>query len=182
MTTDALNSLERAGIGVTMGVTYAGAPTVADDTILTAMEPYELQYMLDITSFFANREHFSIHPGKSSITVYHSPRSLNTDSTSEWFLNSQQISKTVEFTHLGINRSATDGVSSDAAVEARCTTARKVTYALMGTGLYGINGQTPSVSVHIHDIYIKPCITTNLEALILSEKNFEKLKVKVSDS
>ena len=67
---DQLEILNDSKIGFSIGPHYIGAPTVADDTICLATTPYELQLQLDVIAFCANREHYDIHPTKSSISNF----------------------------------------------------------------------------------------------------------------
>ena len=69
ITTDGLNLFSDTKCGMCIGELYIGAPTLADDTICLATQTQEL---LDIIAFMANREHYTIHPGKSSITTFNS--------------------------------------------------------------------------------------------------------------
>ena len=70
ITGDGLDLLETCDIGVSIGAHFLGNPTVADDTMCLSFHPGELQTQLDTLTFFANKEHYDIHPGKSSITVF----------------------------------------------------------------------------------------------------------------
>ena len=66
---------------------------------------------------------------------------------------------------MGIERTAT---GASATVSVRIQIGRKVAYALMGAGLYGLNRVSPEVSVNMVNIYIIPAIMLGLETLCLS--------------
>ena len=75
--------------------------------------------------------------------------------------------------HLSIK--CTDDGKATATVMLRICTGRQVSYALMGAGLYGLNGISPEVSVCITNSYVVPAVMYGLEALQLSESDYIEL-------
>jgi hypothetical protein len=57
-----LNDLENHNIGISIGNTYAGCPTCADDIVLLSLNNNEMQEMLDIVLDYAgdHRFHFTV--------------------------------------------------------------------------------------------------------------------------
>ena len=53
-------------IGISIGNTYAGCPTCADDIVLLSLNNNEMQEMLDIVLDYAGDHKFQIHPVKSN--------------------------------------------------------------------------------------------------------------------
>ena len=71
------------------------------------------------------------------------------------------IELTTSFTHLGLDRFA-GKLAPNELIDARLKLARRSRYALMGVGLHGVNGLSPSIAVHIYNVYILPRYTYNL--------------------
>jgi hypothetical protein len=56
-------------IGISIGNTYAGCPTCADDIVLLSLNNNEIQEMLDIVLDYAGDHRFQIHPVKSNAII-----------------------------------------------------------------------------------------------------------------
>ena len=72
ITTDALQLHIATGISFSIRNYYISALTVVDDTICLALHPHHLQLRLKTLGFNANKEHYDIHPGKFSTSVFNS--------------------------------------------------------------------------------------------------------------
>jgi hypothetical protein len=66
-----------------------------------------------------------------------------------WHLNGIQLNTPSSATHLRIKRDILSKFGVKYVVSDRVQTARKTVYALMGAGLYGLNGINPTISVHM---------------------------------
>jgi hypothetical protein len=64
-----LNNLEYHNIGISIGNTYAGCSTCADDIVLLSLNNSEMQEMLDIVFDYAGDHKFQIHPVKSNAII-----------------------------------------------------------------------------------------------------------------
>ena len=73
-----------------------------------------------------------------------------------------------EMTHLGITRNNTQ---PNANIEDRISCARKTFYALMGSGLHGLNGLPVSVYMHLYRTFILTRALYGLEATYDPYKN-----------
>ncbi|VDH90356.1 Hypothetical predicted protein [Mytilus galloprovincialis] len=62
-----LTTLETYRIGSHIGSIYVGVPTVADDVTLVSNCPYEIQSMLDLQTFHANKFRYLISSQKSCV-------------------------------------------------------------------------------------------------------------------
>ena len=58
-------------------------------------------------------------------------------------------------------------------VDENINKARRVAYALMGTGFHGFNGLHPKVSLKLWDTYILPRLTYGLEVLQCYQTDFD---------
>ena len=91
--------------GAHIGPFFVGSPTCADDVMLLADSPEDLQAQLSIVFAYSRRERYVINPTKTTITVYPGNNNKsNSNKISTWKLGSTEIHPTDSFTHLGINR------------------------------------------------------------------------------
>jgi exonuclease III len=175
-----LELLTKAQSGFFIGSIPVPCPTVADDMLLLATNIHALQAQLLLTGDYANQERYNIQLAKTSIVPMNMNSSEHIDAIVEqqpWSLHGQKVPVSEDFTHVGIQRSASQQPGSiDLAVSERLSIARKTMYALMGAGLHGLNGLPPLVSIHIYKIYILPRLLYGLEALKLGKAEFNALE------
>ena len=152
-----------------IGSVSVGIPTVADDNCMISSSHTGAQTQLLLAQDNASRMRYLFSTNKSK--VMH----LNSTDAAEMplYINGREISYTKEETHLRLIRTA-DGKSSQA-VSHRIQTGRRTTYALMGAGLHGINGVSPQVSKKLLNAYVDPAVLYRLEALILSDRDYQDL-------
>ena len=167
---DLLKGLESAGVGMSIGNTYMGSPTCADDQLLIATTNEDLQAMLEEIKRYSDEHLYSIHPDKSSITKLVTSNTSSNDCIFK--LGNGVLPETSSFTHLGLEW--LKGKSSPN-ITSRIQQARRAAYALMGAGLHGGNGLSPHVSLKILNTYIIPRLLYGLEAVILTKKDVDDL-------
>jgi hypothetical protein len=172
----ALLRLSEAGRGVRIGSVHCGCPCCADDLILLANSPEDLQFMLHLAYDYSADERYIIHPNKTTITVTGDPRKTGNYTTLEWKLGENTVSLSPKFTHLGIDRYA-DSLTSDLYIQDKVKMARRTTYALMGAGLHGTNGLAPSTCREMYIVYVIPRLLYGLEAMILKPKHYQMLEM-----
>ena len=171
-----LVQLENHTLGVSIGNTYAGCPTCADDIVLLSYDHQEMQEMLNTVSQYGSNHRFQIHPIKSNTIIKSSSKrktELLNETTEELLLGDNKMEYKTETTHLGLTRS----ISGDSKinVEERITMARRTLYSLIKTGVHGTNGLNPRTSSKIYNIYIIPRLLYGLETLHLHKKDIELL-------
>ena len=164
-----LERLTESDQGISIGSHYAGSPTCADDVMLAADDPIELQTQLNITADYAKSNRYIIHPDKSKMVVYGVTNPANPQ------LNGRAITPSVYLTHLGIDRYA-GTMTSDEFIESRVSLARRTAYSLMGSGFHGLNGISPSHSLTVYMTYVVPRLLYGLETLTLKEKQIRLLE------
>ncbi|CAG2239510.1 unnamed protein product [Mytilus edulis] len=120
-----LKTFEKNQLGAYIGCTYCGIPTVADDVTFISKSPTELQTMLDIQAYYANKQRYLLSEQKSTILV------LNDKENRSWSLNNKDLSTSESAVHLGIERDSTSKSGSKEVICKRVITARKTTYSLM---------------------------------------------------
>ena len=99
--------------------------------------------MADIQMAHANKFRYVISEQKSCILK------SRDKSDCTWHMNGIQLKTPSRATHLGIKRDTFSKCGVRDIVSDRVQTARKTEYALMGAGLYGVNGINPTISVHM---------------------------------
>ena len=178
---DLLVQVFTSEIGFNIGSINVTCPTVADDMILAASSPHDLQSLLWLCENYANMERYTIHPEKSVITPFaiSSKAQLNfLESSRPWVINDSPVTVSSEFTHLGVQRSNQQAPNAThPAVEARLTTGRRTIYALMGVGMHGISGLPPAVSIHLYNIYVIPRLTYGLQCINLRKLDINALEL-----
>ena len=158
---DLLDTLKKSDLGLSIGCTYVGTPTCADDVLHLASTGYELQSMLSFNGLYADKHMYEIHPVKSSVTIMHQPTASPPD-VGSWNLHwngqppttdtnqptaadpeieeDQTISVTTEFTHLGLDWMSAKGRPD---INKNVQKARRAAYSLLITGVHGRNGLDP---------------------------------------
>ena len=164
-----------SSLGYSIGNINVNVPTCADDMIIMATTPFQLQALITLATMFANDEHHVIHPKKTVIVPYHvkSSSQLNfLKEESPWTTNNVAIPVKDEMVHLGIKRNISQ---PNVTVDDRVTCARKTMFSMMGCGLHGFNGLPVKTSLKLYNAYILPRAMYGLEALRISETAKERI-------
>jgi hypothetical protein len=87
------------------------------------------------------------------------------------------ITHVESFQHPGITRSKghCGQLSLDTTIDDRVFLARRTSYSLMGAGLHGYNGISPTVSTSIYRVYVVTRLLYGLETLVLLAKHVKQL-------
>ena len=171
-----LNDLENHNIGISIGNTYAGCPTCADDIVLLSLNNNEMQEMLDIVLDYAGDHRFQIHPVKSNAiikTVGKRKIDRVAEKQNELKLGDNTLHFKTETPHLGLTRSSSD--ENIINIEERMALARRTLYSLIKTGVHGTNGLNPRTSCKIYQVYVIPRLLYGLETLNLKKKDMATL-------
>jgi len=78
-------------------------------------------------------------------------------------------------THLGTKRDTLSKFGVKDVASDRVQTAIKTVYALMGAGLYGLNGINPTISVHMIKCFVIPRLLYGLDVIRLTKADVTKL-------
>ena len=175
---DLLKRAECLNIGLRLDNVYMGTPTCADDICLLSHSEYEIQCLLNLCKHYADTERYKIHPQKSVLSCY------NIDK--EWLaflkengnirLGDESLQIVEKFTHLGIDRYTCHDASTKL-IQDRIHLGRKTSYAMMGAGLYGVNGLPPLVSVNLYQTFVIPRMISGLETVTLKKSDMVKLEI-----
>jgi hypothetical protein len=161
---------EKSRIGTSIGSVYLGTPTCADDILLLSNSPVELQQMLTTAFEFSRENYYTIHPGKSSVTILVPPNVPR--ATDHWYLGEELITTTTTFTHLGLSWTQQ---KHSPAVEEKVTTGRKTAYMLIGRGINGSDGINPVISTKVAVTQVLPRMIHGLEATCLKTSEREAI-------
>lgn len=173
---DLLLELEDRCLGISIGTTYVGCPTCADDVLLMTNDSGELQTMLSIAYTYSRENRYQIHPQKSIVITKDASKSsaASKQPISSWHIGDTEIRKERTASHLGLTRASTD--ENNINVSDRISLARRTLYALMRTGVHGSNGLNPKISYKIYRAYVIPRLLYNLEVLPLNITQIKKLE------
>ena len=168
-----LHSLEQMNLGPNIGTNNLTSPTCADDLALLERSMMNMQSLAQNVFNHTCKDRFTINPAKSEIITFNKRK---TSSTSDMEIKIQfgnvPIQPAEKIKHLGIERNKDN--TPDTAT--RIQTARKTSYALMGTGMHGKNGISPLISASLWDTFIIPRMLHGIEFLTIRKGDIEKLE------
>jgi hypothetical protein len=95
--TDLANMLENSSIGANISSKLINCLLFAEDVVLIAESPEELQELLNISNAFANKWNLKFNPKKSKILI--TGKKINKEGT--WKLGNEPIEETGEYKYLG---------------------------------------------------------------------------------
>jgi hypothetical protein len=155
-----------------IGSIPVGIPTVADDNCMIASTHTGAQTQLLLAQDNASNVRYVFSKTKSKV-MYIPDKATKAIPHMPLQFNDSAIDYSREETHLGLARTE-DGKSSTA-VHKRIQIGRRTAYALMGAGLYGVNGISPHVSKTLITTYVDPAVLYGLEALCMSDSDLAAL-------
>ncbi len=173
----ALSLFRKSRAGCHIGIYYTGSPTCADDILLIANSPQDLQLLLSIAYQYSSQERYNIHPDKTKIIIYNNKK---ISSSFTWKLGDTLLHPNKILTHLGINRYASC-IASTETIEDRIKTARRTAYSLFSAGFHGISGLNNQCLKRMLDLFIMPVLLYGLESLIISDKQKSMLEEFLKD-
>ena len=168
-----LVTVQKAGIGKTIGSIFVGAPTCADDVALVADSTLDLQTLAELAWVESARERFKYSDSKSKTMTFHQKRKVPALQYPV-VMGRKEIEPSVQETHLGIVR--TPDNKADAAVLDRIKTARRTSYSLLGLGMRRMSQVHPSTSLKLLSSYIQPSLTFGFETLRTTPQNLLKME------
>ena len=173
-----INSIAHHPDSFRIGCIRVGAPTCADDTCILTTSHLGAQTALYLAESDARKERYEFSNNKTKVVLYNrhprrSPAEL--DETSPLLLNNTIINYSSQETHLGIER--TDTGKTTPTVKERVQKARRMAYAMMGAGMYGLNGVGAEISTAMLNTYIIPALLYGLETLRLTPGDYKELTI-----
>lgn len=138
---DLIKALRRSGAGCEQLGRYVGTLVFADDVVLLADTPQDLNSMLQIVQSYTTQCHYSINPQKSAVVTFNSsiPAGLLT-----WHLGHDTIPEREGHPHLGVHRSSAPHDSTHNIM--RCGS--NTLYSLTGCGAKR-RGLSPVIVSHL---------------------------------
>jgi hypothetical protein len=137
-----LFDLERHDLGISIGNTYTGCPTCADDIVLLTSNQIELQLqeMLHAVDGYSKDHQFKLHPTKSKTILktsskngYYEQATLQNDLR----FGEDTMKLQTETVHLGLIRTSNETKIN---IEERISLDRRTLYSLIKSGVHGTNG------------------------------------------
>ena len=168
-----LQLLKRSTLGTCIGSIYLGAPTCADDVLLMANSPSELQGMLNICHDYALQHRYELHPQKSVITQL-VPGPYQSTNPGPWVLGNSEVTIAQSFVHLGLEWLEGQSVPK---IDPLINSARRAAYALLGVGLHGVDGMDPPTAHKTITLFVLPRLIYGLEATILTKDRITQLGI-----
>ena len=167
-----LDELCSCKAGFCTGPYYFGSPTCADDVVLLANSPEDLQAQLNIVERYASERRYTINASKSGLVI--SGHTQNASRHIIWTMNGIEIPILEEVVHLGLTR-VEDG-SAHKLIDDRIRKGRRTLYALIGTGVHGSNGVGIDKCLTVYLTYVLPVVMYGLESLFLTAKEEQELE------
>ena len=166
-----LNKLTSLPDGTHIGSVNTGAIMVADDLTLSSGTQKGLQALVKVAERDSACQRYLFSESKSRVQITSKKKVPYEPIT----LNEHQLQVSEVETHLGIQRLS--DMSHTATVAERIKVARRTVYALMGAGLYGLNGISPITSKQIIDIFVTPRLTYGLEVFTMTSPQYKEVEV-----
>ena len=173
MVNDVLETLTSSGVGFNIGPYNCPAPTCADDIVLMSKSAEGLQALLDIVIDYSTTERYTIHPTKSMVVLFNHKK--HREEQHSWSLGVSSVPVEKMYRHLGVDRFSED-IGSAQLIKGRISSARRASYALMGTGFHGNNGSSFQVIREIYLLYIVPLCTYGLDSIVLKKSHLTALE------
>ncbi|KAK3093570.1 hypothetical protein FSP39_017535 [Pinctada imbricata] len=167
----ALDLLERQNIGFRIGTISLVSPTCADVQLLLSHNTHELATITSVQEEFSNMERYRLSEQKSKVMILGN-RKTTADEIS---LNGKALEQVKEYKHIGITRYEIIHKTNQQAIENAVSLGRRTLYSLMGAGLHGYNGISPTVGIKMWNIFMKPRILYGLESLTLKPQDVKPL-------
>ena len=169
-----LHRIEKSLLGFSVGTVDLSVPTCADDMILLSSSPIDLQAMINIAAADASWERYKFSSTKTKAFVSKARARSDQHIENCWSLGGTQLETTTEETHLGIVR--TSDTKTTETVRNNITKSRRALYALLSSGMHGLNGVHPKVSLKLWNSYILPRLTYGLQQMVCSKKDLELIE------
>ena len=152
---------------------YFFASGVTDDLLFMSQSREHLQCQLYLQHSYANRERYKVSETKTK-TMHFNAKS---QSEEKFTFNGKNLENVQRYKHLGIIRECNSKLSNWILIEERIKMARCTVYALIGTGLHGLNGVNPEVSISMWQMYVRARLMYGRERVYLSKSDISKLQL-----
>ena len=169
-----LKRIQRSMLGFTVGAIDLSVPTCADDMVLLASSPTDLQAMLNIVAQDASWERYNFNTKKTKALVIRSKTRTDKHISDCWRMNGAPLETSKEEGHLGVVRTPDGKIT--ATITNNLVKARRTLYALMSSGMHGLNGTHPRISLKLWHAYILPRLVYGLEQTVCKEADLIPLE------
>lgn len=168
-----LTQLEQSLHGAWIGSIHCPAPTCADDIALVATSPMDLQILINMVDEYSKMERYELQAAKSLIVPVKPKVPLEIlQEIQPWRINDSQIQVVPTATHLGMQIDTITGGMAGT-IDTNISKARRALYSLMGAGLHGKNGLSPSITISCYNTYILPILIYGLDVLLPNDSELK---------
>ena len=164
---DKIQMIQEAQTGAQIGDIRIPIIAYADDEVLVATEPKELQQMLDIAYCHSTKWRYKYNVQKSKIMIY------GRDTGISWRLGNERIEVTSEYLHLGIIM--TTGPEGRRRVDEGMKKARRAMYAKCSSGM-NIHRVSPLSLYTTWRIYAEPILLYFLPVTCIAQTDLKLLE------
>ena len=168
-----LHSLTEINIGPNIGTTNITSPTCADDLALLEQSLTNMQTLTSTVYHHTSKDRFTINPSKSEVITFNRRNKKLTPNETTIYMGNEEIPIKDQVKHLGIERNKDNTPDT----QNRIQTARKTSYALMGSGMHGQNVISPVIATSLWDTFYLPRMLHGIEFLDARKKDLEQLEL-----
>ena len=173
-TNPALETIDCASLGVTIGPINSGVSCVADDYYLMTDTPSKLQCLLNIAQHLGNMYRIKYGASKTKVTI--SGPDIDQSYYSDlcpWTMDGERVKVTENNDHIGQLVSGKQQIEKN--TDLRLGKARKALFSLFGAGLEFKSGLSPNIKLHIFRTIVSPILRSGLSTFALRKTNIEPL-------
>ena len=165
-----LTRLSASGLGIYVNEDFCGALAYADDVVLLAESPTQLNQMLKIVEDYANESLFKINVNKTKIQVFGAKKEKKNHN---FYMYGQKIEEVDFFKYLGMD--IEDKRKQNVFVKRTLEKSRKSFNELIRNGTISFNCSVKH-NIRMADALVFPILLYGQEAIELSKTNEEKIE------
>lgn len=171
---DLSKELEAQGLGFQLGELVLAILLYADDMILLARSPEELQRMLDILQEFSTKWHFDVNTAKTKVMTFNTQFRRH-----QWTFLGQPLEEVESFPYLGvtISRSSMPRLKWNLAMEKLIARGRNVTNSVFRSCFADHPEWNVGMASNLFLTYVNSSVMTGAEVLDPAPTWLEKLDV-----
>ena len=170
----ALETLERAELGIDIGPVNTGVSCVADDVYLITDDQTKLQGLLDIAEDYGQQYRIVYGASRTVISVVGSKKDMEYyKDIQPWTMDNLPVSVEDDNDHLGLVVSGYKEEEKN--IDRKIKKARGAIFKLLGPAFSAKCLLSPQVKIHLFRVFVCPVARSGLSAMTLRDKHLEPL-------
>ena len=170
----ALETLERAQLGINIGPINTGLSCVADDLYLLTNDQIKLQGLLDIAQHYGQQYRIEYGASKTVISVVGSKKDMKYyKDIQPWKMDDLPVSVKDDNDHLGLVVSGDREEEKN--VDLKIKKARGALFKLLGPAFSSKCLLSPQLQIHLFRIFVCPIARSGLSAMTLRDNHLNPL-------